>query len=137
MSENTSHEKQMKALLSDLTDAIFVGDDPTRLMSGYDVSADEFNDYTRMVERLDWLFVDVAPSAHFKRTLRADLMGEPQLGMFGRLRKLPPRLQWAAAVALLAAAALLGRKRFSAEFRRLTESLLLPVMNREQQLRRS
>ncbi|MEO0562876.1 MAG: hypothetical protein AAF125_12270 [Chloroflexota bacterium] len=121
---STSHD-HIENFLYTYTDAMLANDDldAHALAYEYDIPVDEANAYAALLTRLDTSLVDVQPSKSFKRTLREDLLGKPQLSLAGRLRNLPPRLQFAAAIALLAAMALLGRRRMSAELGKLVQQL--------------
>jgi hypothetical protein len=117
MSQLESYEVRVEDFLAALTDATLHDEaDLWELAVRYDVPAAEAQRLAQMVNRLESTFVDVSPSSQFRGSLRQQLVGTPApQGMFGRVRNLPPRLQIAAAVALLAAMALLGRRRMTQE----------------------
>lgn len=120
MPQSDKYEVRLKYFMADLTEQHFDGqlDVPT-LATYHDIPIGEASAYAHLVGRIDHTLIDVAPPAQFKKQLRADLVGDEPSGMFTRLRKLPPRLQVAAIIALLAAMALLGRRRFFGEAQKL------------------
>lgn len=119
MSNDTQDDKHLREFLYDATDVMLEHPlDARALAYKHHVTLDEATIYIDMVAQLDATLVDVQPSTQFRRQLRTELLGEPQRTALGRLRNMPPRLQWAAGVALLAAMALLGRKRFSSEIQK-------------------
>jgi hypothetical protein len=124
MSNAPQDDKRVQDFLYEATDVMLEHPlDVSSLAYKHNLAVDEATGYTDMLLRLDASLVDVQPSKQFRRELRKELLGEPQRTVLGRLRNLPPRLQWAAGVALLAAMALLGRKRFSSEIQKLLQQL--------------
>lgn len=115
------YEARVQDFLAALTAARLDGKlDLWELAVRYDIPAAEAQSLATMVQHLDAAFEDVAPSSQFKKQLRQELIGEAEPeSVFQRVLNLPPRLQWAAAVALVAAMALLGRKRLMGEARNL------------------
>lgn len=111
--------------LIEMTDAVLSGDQDAlhQLTLRYDVSADEVIAFDDLIRRLEMAYDEaVVPTAAFKRDLKTELLGSPSPStLLERLRNLPPRLQIAAGIALLAAMTLLGRRRLGAEFTRLLQ----------------
>jgi len=120
MTQAPNNEQALRDFLYDYMDAMDLPDaDPARLAHKYDLDEADTAPFIDLTERLDAAIVDIEPSRQFKQSLRQDLLGEAPTTMFGRLRNLSPRLQFAAGIALLAAMALLGRRRFLSEANRL------------------
>ncbi|MEM6282775.1 MAG: hypothetical protein AAF787_11320 [Chloroflexota bacterium] len=121
MTQLDPHEVRVQDFLADLTDAQLAGNaDALRLAARYDIPAAEAQALATTVNRLDVAFVDVTPSTKFRAKLRSELVVEPTAeGMVGRMRNLPPRIQIAAGVALIAAMTLLGRRRLAGEMQNL------------------
>jgi len=121
-SNSHSHDVRIKYFLSEATDDFFAGKlDVETLAHSHDLSLAEADQLVEMIEQLEFTFdVDIQPDADFKQQLHNDLIGK-QLSLFERVRNLPPRLQIAAGIALIAAMALLGRRRFFSEIRPLIQ----------------
>jgi hypothetical protein len=119
------YEARVQDFLAALTEAELNGKPNLwELAVRYDIPAAEAQSLARMVRSLDAAFEDVRPSSQFKKQLRQELIGETETeNVFRRVLNLPPRLQWAAAVALVAAMALLGRKRLVGEARSLLDQV--------------
>lgn len=124
MSATTPYEVRIREFASDATEAMLDGHVNIRALARrHNISLSEARELTEMVRHLESALVDVKPSTQFKRRLRADLIGAPPKGLLSRLRSLPPRLQIAAVVAIIAAMALLGRRRMAGEAARLLSQL--------------
>ena len=123
MSQSDSYDVRVQAYLAALTDAQLEGGrSALQLAVQYDIPAAEAQQLATLVNRVDAAFEDVAPTAQFRATLRSDLIGEADAaGMFGQVRSLPPRIQIAAGVALIAAMTLLGRRRLAGEMQNLLQ----------------
>jgi hypothetical protein len=105
----------MDNLLADLTEVMLHESeqfDP--VLRRYALPAHEVEDVVKGVRRLKRAMVRVHPSRRYVYRLRRQLVGvdvpQPR-GMIARVRYLPPRVQIAAALALLAGAMLLARRR--------------------------
>jgi hypothetical protein len=124
MPNNTPTDPKLENFLYAYTDALLDGSANTAILAHqHGVSIMDAHSYTVILDRMDGALVVSAPSTQFKRDLRTQLLGEPTPSLMGRFRNLPPRLQFAAGIALLAAMALLGRRRFRAEFSALLQQL--------------
>jgi hypothetical protein len=105
---------QMENLLAVLTEAIFAEEgDIERIISSYSVSRAEVEGFVKIVRRLHTAIVGVRPSRRFVHGLRQDLMGQPHWNVISRIRYLPPRVQIAAGIALIAGFMLLSRRRMA------------------------
>lgn len=108
---NTSIEN----LLTALTDAILAEEgDIDSIISRYDVSRADVEGFVRIIRRLHTVLIGVRPSGRFVYRLKQDLMGQPHWDVIARIRYLPPRVQIAAGIALVAGFMLLSRRRFAA-----------------------
>ncbi len=102
---------QIEDMLSALTDALVGAGDVDQVARRYGVSRAEVLGFIVLIERLHRALVGVKPSHRFAHRLRQDLMGAPRMNVLARIRKLPPRVQIAASVALVATFLLLARRR--------------------------
>ena len=89
--------------LSAMTDALMHGPGEAglrRAVRAYDRG--QVEPFVPLLLSLRDAYEPVEPSARFIRQLHEDLIGEPQRGLIGRARSMPPRVQFAAgAVAVL------------------------------------
>lgn len=121
-------ETPLDNLLSALTDAI-VADraDLDAITRQYAVPQHEFAALVTLIQRLHVTLVGVQPSRRFVTRLKHDLIGEPQTNnVLGRFRHLPPRVQIAAMIVVMAGFMLLSRRRLLIDARKpaaLSESL--------------
>ncbi|MEL6150450.1 MAG: hypothetical protein AAFU54_25820 [Chloroflexota bacterium] len=121
MTHVDSYDTRVQDFLADLTDAQLNGHaDALRLAARYGIPAADAQALATTVNRLDAALVEVAPSTKFRANLRNELLSESSAeGMIVRVRNLPPRIQIAAGVALIAAMTLLGRRRLADEMQNL------------------
>jgi type VI protein secretion system component VasF len=111
-------ETHLQDLLSAVTDALLAGDrNLDAIISRYQVSRPQVEALVTIIRRLHVTLVGAQPSQQFVRRLKYDLMGEPAPNVITRIRRLPPRVQIAAGIALLAGFMLLQRRRMQ-EFAR-------------------
>jgi hypothetical protein len=112
MAPTPQHESHLHNLLSAVTDTI-LSDHPDldRVTARYAVPRAEVESLIRVIERLHLALVRVRPSRRFAQQLRMDLLEIPHQSVLHRVRFLPPRVQIAAGVALLAGVMLLSRRR--------------------------
>ncbi len=75
------------------------------------INTDEANQLLSLIQRLYAVLVPVKPSRRFSARLKQDLMGQPERTMIERIRYLPPRVQIAAGVAVVAGLMILARRR--------------------------
>ncbi|MCK6580122.1 MAG: hypothetical protein L6Q98_18685 [Anaerolineae bacterium] len=112
MTPGSKSESHLHDLLSAVTDAIVSDDrDLDRIVSRYALSRGEIEGFLRLIQGLHVTLVGVQPSRRFAQRLKTDLLGAHQGGVIQRVRYLPPRVQIAAGVALLAGFMLLSRRR--------------------------
>ncbi len=110
--------------LYEYTDAASIIDvDAHALADKHNLPPGDVEGYADTLKQLEYTLVDVQASISFKHELREELLGKPSPSLMGRVRNLPPRLQFAAGLALLAAMALLGRRRLGQEALRLLQVL--------------
>jgi len=74
----------------------------------------EVESFLQLIQRLHVALVGVQPSRRFVQRLRQDLIGQSQWNLVNRVRYLPPRVQIAAGIALIAGFILLSRRRLAA-----------------------
>jgi hypothetical protein len=101
-------------LYDSLTDALFAdAQDLTPILSRFGVAYGQVNDVVPIVRRLHGSMIRVRPSRRYVYRLHRQLVGAPvrSQGMIARVRYLPPRVQIAAALALVAGAMLIVRRR--------------------------
>jgi type VI protein secretion system component VasF len=106
------NDSPISALLSALTDALL--DDRgslDQIISRYNVPRRDAESMVGLIRKLSVVLVRVRPSRRFVQQLKLELTGVSQHGVFQRVRFLPPRVQIAAGVALLAGFMLLSRRR--------------------------
>ena len=104
----------MENLLALLTEAILAEEgDIDHIINQYDVSRADVEGFVRIVRRLSTVLVGVRPSKRFVHRLKQDLMGEAHWNVVSRIRYLPPRVQIAAGIALIAGFMLLSRRRLA------------------------
>jgi type VI protein secretion system component VasF len=109
----TPKDGQLQDLLAAVTDALLADEstDLDTIVAQYHVPHEDVAGLVTIVRRLHVMLVGAQPSRRFVRRLKSDLMGAPQRGMVSRIRHLPPRVQIAAGVALIAGFMLLTRRR--------------------------
>ncbi len=109
-------QSNLENLLAAVTDAILEDEqDIDRIISRYAVQRGEVESFIRLIHRLHISLIGVHPSRRFAYRLRQELLDEPEWNVINRVRFLPPRVQIAAGVALLAGFMLISRRRLLAE----------------------
>lgn len=109
-------QSNLENLLAAVTDAILQDEaDIDHIVHRYNVRRAEVEGFVRVIRRLHVTLVGVRPSRRFAYRLRQELLGRPEWNVINRVRFLPPRVQIAAGVALLAGFMLLSRRRLIAE----------------------
>ncbi|MDZ4763646.1 MAG: hypothetical protein SGI73_03775 [Chloroflexota bacterium] len=101
-------------LLSDLTDAVLTDNaDIASIRAHYSVPSGEVDDLVVVMRQMRRALRRVDPSRRYVYRLRRQLLGAPvnQYNVIARVRHLPPRVQIAAALALLAGAMWMARRR--------------------------
>lgn len=111
-SSPSNNETHLHNLLSAVTEAILADErDLDRITAEYAVPRGEVETFVNLIRRLHVTLVGVAPSRRFATRLKMDLLGVSQRDVIQRVRFLPPRVQIAAGVALIAGLMLLQRRR--------------------------
>lgn len=107
-----SDDMQIENLLSAVTDALLAENNNIDAISRqYQVSRKEVDSFVRVINQLHLALVGVQPSRRFVRRLKQDLIGVPNRNVLSRVRHLPPRVQIAAGIALVAGFMFLSRRR--------------------------
>ncbi len=107
---------ELQNLLAAVTEAIINDEqDLDTIVSRYAVPRADLVGLINMIQRLHVVLVGVRPSRRFAQRLRQELMGQEQRNVINRLRYLPPRVQIAGGIVLVAGFMLLSRRRFSGD----------------------
>lgn len=106
-----SNHSYMPDLLDDITARRRVRQDVGGLAQRYGMARGELDKYVVLIDNLNRALTVVKPSDRFAQRLKQDLMGAPRMGVITRIRSLPPRVQIAAGLALMAGFTLLIRRR--------------------------
>lgn len=118
MSNSSLSDAQIENLLSAVTDALLAEEnDVDAIIHQYRVSRDDVNSLMNVIKKLHMALVGVQPSRRFVRRLKQDLVGVENRNVISRVRHLPPRVQIAAGVALVAGFMFLSRRRMIHEAR--------------------
>ena len=116
MSYSGTSDTHLEDLLAAVTDALLAEDDNVdAILVQYNVPRAQFEGAVYLIRRLHVALVGVHPSRRFVRRLRVDLIGQQGNPIVNRIRYLPPRVQIAAGVALLAGFMILSRRRLVAD----------------------
>jgi hypothetical protein len=105
-------DTQMQNLLAAITDERLAGSDISKLLNRHPVDAEELAALIQLIDQLDTVMIPVQPSRSFVRRLRQDLIGVENPNVLVRVRRLPPRVQIAAGIALVAGFMFLSRRRW-------------------------
>lgn len=109
-------DAQIQELLLVVTDSLLANDDEVdSILRYYNVPRAQVGSLLYVIQRLRTVLVGVQPNRRFVHRLKADLVGEPEPTVVNRIRYLPPRVQIAAGVALLAGVMFVARRRFSVD----------------------
>ena len=107
---------QIQNLLTSITDALLTGQtDMDQLEELQRDSSNDIKSLLHIIDQLEHVFISVQPSPHFVKRLRADLTGMDNSNMLIRVRRLPPRVQIAAGLALVAGFVILSRRRTNSD----------------------
>jgi hypothetical protein len=119
---------ELQSLLSAVTDALLADEqaDLDGIIRQYDVPRTQVDSLVWLIQRLHMTLVGAQPSKRFVRRLKHDLIGTERGSVVARIRYLPPRVQIAAAVALVVGFMLLTYHRLLDESRR--EKRELPAL---------
>jgi hypothetical protein len=120
-----SNQPYMHDFLAAMTDVMLDDGNIDAVLARYQVSRQEVSGFIGLIEALHTVLTGVKPSRRFAHRLRQDLMGAPRMTVITRIRKLPPRVQIAASIALVAGFMLLARRRL------ITDARLQPAAEAE------
>ncbi|MCC6617015.1 MAG: hypothetical protein IT320_26320 [Anaerolineae bacterium] len=112
-----ANQPYMHDLLAAVTDVMLDNGNVDTVLARYQVSRQEVSGFLSLIEVLHTALTGVKPSRRFAHRLRQDLMGAPRMTVVTRIRKLPPRVQIAASIALVAGFMLLARRRLISDAR--------------------
>ncbi len=118
---------ELENLLSAVTEAMLAEDQQNMdsIVSRYAVPRQEVEGFIGIIRRLHLTLVGSQPSRRFVGRLRHELVGS-RYNVVARVRYLPPRVQIAAGIALVAGFMLLSRRRMMEETRH--EAQEIPVL---------
>lgn len=120
---HASGQPTLENLLAALTDAIIEDEqDLDVIVNRYGIPRADVERFIQLIRRLHVVLVGVHPSRRFAHRLRQELLGQPERNVISRVRYLPPRVQIAAMVALVAGFMLLSRRRLASELREAGEA---------------
>lgn len=112
MSYQSKRDERIQTMLAAYTDAMLAEhDDVESIVGYYQIPRDDVAGVLGLIRRLHEAFIFVQPSKRYVRRLRLDLVGEPQPNVINAIRYLPPRVQIAAGVALLAGGVIMLNRR--------------------------
>jgi hypothetical protein len=118
MSQSNLSDVQIQNLLTDLTSALLdENGDLDALLAQYHVDDHDVQSLVELIGELNNTILPVEPSARFVRRLHQELIGMETGNVLVRVRRLPPRVQLAAGIALVAGFVILSRRRASSETR--------------------
>jgi len=107
-----SSDVKMQDLLSAVTDALVADEgDVDEIVQQYAVPRSEVDGMLFLIQRLHLTLTGRQPSRRFANRLKRDLIGTRKWGLLWRIRSLPPRVQIAALVAVVAGFMLVLRRR--------------------------
>ena len=108
-----ANDLELQNLLSAVTEALLAdsNSDIDAILGRYAVPRADVEGLVGIIRRLHVTLVGAQPSRRFVRRLKAELVGEHHRNLVARVRYLPPRVQIAAGIALVAGFMLLSRRR--------------------------
>lgn len=110
----TEEPTVLQNLLDAVTEAIINdGQDLDDIVQRYAVPRADVEGLIKVIRRLHVVLVGVRPSRRFAQRLRQELMGQHQRNVINRLRYLPPRVQIAGGIVLVAGFMLISRRRYA------------------------
>ncbi|MBA3870781.1 MAG: hypothetical protein H0X30_16700 [Anaerolineae bacterium] len=126
----TNHN-DLENLLSAVTDALLADERANldQIVNRYAVPRHEVEGLVGIVRKLHLTLVGAQPSRRFVNRLRNDLVGTQRTNIVNRVRYLPPRVQIAAGIALVAGFMLLSRRRLIDDARQ--DSQEIPVLQQQ------
>lgn len=125
----TTNHNELENLLSAVTDALLADERANldQIVRRYTVPRSDVEGLLGIVRRLHMTLVGAKPSRRFVARLRDDLIGARHGNtIVSRVRYLPPRVQIAAGIALVAGFMLISRRRLIDDSQR--ESQEVPVL---------
>ncbi|MBZ0296129.1 MAG: hypothetical protein K8L99_26460 [Anaerolineae bacterium] len=103
---------ELQNLLSAVTDAILAEEaDLDNILAQYQVPREQVTGFVALIKNLHQALVGVQPSKRFVRRLKQDLIATGNVNVLVRVRSLPPRVQIAAGIALVAGFMIISRRR--------------------------
>ena len=119
--------QELENLLSAVTEALLADEDSDldAIVNRYRVPRSEVEGLIGIIRRLHVSLVGVQPSRRFVGRLRLEVVGS-RYNVVSRIRYLPPRVQIAAGIALVAGFMLLSRRRMAEEAQ--SEAQEIPVL---------
>ena len=126
----TNHN-DLENLLSAVTDALLADERANldQIVNRYSVPRHDVEGLVGIVRKLHMTLVGAQPSRRFVNRLRNDMVGTQRTNIVNRVRYLPPRVQIAAGIALVAGFMLLSRRRLIDDARH--ESQEIPVLQQQ------
>lgn len=116
MSNSKLSDVQLQNILANLTDAMLdEAADVDTLLAQYQIDENDLAGLVTLIDQLNQTLLPVQPSGRFVRRLHQDLIGMEPGNVLGRVRRLPPRVQIAAGIALVAGVMILSRRRANNE----------------------
>jgi hypothetical protein len=114
-----ANDLELQNLLSAVTDALLAdpNSDLDAIAGRYAVPRNEVQGMIGIIRRLHMTLVGAQPSQRFVRRLKHELVGETDRNLVARVRYLPPRVQIAAGIALVAGFMLITRRRMVDDLR--------------------
>ncbi len=112
-----ANDLELQNLLSAVTDALLADKkgDIDGIIGRYSVPRADVDSLIGIIQRLHVMLVGAQPSRRFVRRLKTDLIGMPERNVVARIRYLPPRVQIAAFVAIIAGFMFITRRRLMIE----------------------
>ena len=118
MSDQNLSDVQLQNMLSAITDSLLAGEGDIQSLTGkHAAHSEELQNMASLIDQLNRVFVPVAPSQRFVQRLHQDLISTEGANVLVRVRRLPPRVQLAAGLALVAGFIVLSRRRTGSEAR--------------------
>ena len=118
MTDPNLSDVKMQNLLTEMTDILLTGEgDLDALLKQYSLSSGDMQEIVKLLNQLDKVLVPVQPSDRFAQRLHQDLLATDGTNVLVRVRRLPPRVQIAAGLALVAGFMFFSRRHFSSDAR--------------------
>ncbi len=109
---SSASDIQLQNMLSSVTDSLLSSRASfDYLAREYAARGEQVESLIDVIRRLHTAMTGVQPSRRFVRRLKIELVGETERNLVTRFRYLPPRVQVAAGVALVAGLIILRRRR--------------------------